>query len=607
MTVKPLGNGTYIGLSSDTKPVAANTAINAIFQETDTHDTYINNGTAWLLFSADNKTETLTNKTMHNDSNTLPYVGGWDSVIYKSGSTYKSKKMDGTLLASSTTLDGVVQAALDLKGRICWMRAADGSSYTPSGAVAWDILEDTWLSLGEAYIVVPGTYSGTLFRVSDRSGGADHVARRIVMDGGFVQQGSGTPSALWTALELESTSSTVNAGGVTFCQFRNLYFKRMGVGVRLKADSGTNSFITGVTFDSITLDNPHEGFVFQTTGAIDVANQVASRNTFINCISQADKGAVNPQYQMANGYKDIAGKNNAFYHCKSWDTVEAHGVASNLTTRASDTLISGGLMTAIPYHWEISQDRGLRTRIENDPFNIGSVSVFNPLIRKVGTFGGPSGTAGTSAEGDGLLSTITPSGTISTVFTTDGIAKRMETAATANAVARISGFTAHSCRYYDPLVRFRFKLNQITNQKIFVGFSNNPTLTINTADDPLQNLTGYGLYHSTINATSATNWLVCKNAGSASSTMGNSGTAANVTTVQNILVAGWEDTPLWTYRIDPNAYTSSSATGAPAQLTGLVCGIWIANSGPLEAKQCDVYAIYLKHGKAEGPGPGGAD
>ena len=49
MTVKPLGNGRYTGLSTDTKPTPANTAVDAIFEETDTGNAFTNTGTAWTI------------------------------------------------------------------------------------------------------------------------------------------------------------------------------------------------------------------------------------------------------------------------------------------------------------------------------------------------------------------------------------------------------------------------------------------------------------------------------------------------------------------------------------------------------------------------------
>ncbi len=52
MVVKPLGNGRYTGLSTDTKPTPASTAVNAIFEETDTYNQYVNSGTAWVSYTS---------------------------------------------------------------------------------------------------------------------------------------------------------------------------------------------------------------------------------------------------------------------------------------------------------------------------------------------------------------------------------------------------------------------------------------------------------------------------------------------------------------------------------------------------------------------------
>ena len=76
MTVKHKGNQEYEGLSSDIKPLAADTALNAIFQETDTRNQYYNNGTNWIL-------------------QTLPSITGQQAPnkysIFKSGTTIKAR------------------------------------------------------------------------------------------------------------------------------------------------------------------------------------------------------------------------------------------------------------------------------------------------------------------------------------------------------------------------------------------------------------------------------------------------------------------------------------------------------------------------------------
>ena len=118
----------------------------------------------------------------------------------------------------------------------------------------------------------------------------------------------------------------------------------------------------------------------------------------------------------------------------------------------------------------------------------------------------------------------------------------MDTGRTANVPVGFRTQTSIASRYFNPFYKCRFKLNQTTAQRIFVGFASTTTVSIGTADDPLVSLSGYGLYHSTTHGTSATNWLIARNNGSATSTFTNTGIAANITTPQTVTTAGYEFT-----------------------------------------------------------------
>jgi hypothetical protein len=72
MVVKYLGDGKYMALAVDTKPT--NAATNAEIWITDTDDIYRYNGTSWVLLVANDKTETLTNKTISGAANTLSNI-----------------------------------------------------------------------------------------------------------------------------------------------------------------------------------------------------------------------------------------------------------------------------------------------------------------------------------------------------------------------------------------------------------------------------------------------------------------------------------------------------------------------------------------------------
>ncbi len=548
-------------------------------------------------------TTTFTNKTMSNDSNTFPFVGAYNAIIYKSGTVYKSKKGDGTLLASSTTLDTVVQAALDQKGLILWASSPDFVLYQPSNLVAWNIHENTHLIMG-AQLIVSSAYSGTLFTIDDTYGG-DHSVHNVVIDNLVCTQG-GTPSMTWTALQLKSASNSGGAGGISTCQFRNMYLRDCGTGIYLNASAGTNSFINGNMFDSITVYTPHIGFDFNCPGG-NSANQTSHRNTFTNCISQANSNVDDQSQQaMINGYRNIAGRENTFYNCKSWDVTPSN-TCCNITSGGVDTVIHGGLMTYTPEDWEITQDLGARTVVF--PANIDSHSGYNtaltnPFIRKTGTWNGASSTGATTVAGDGLLNTL---GTVTAgtgvyskpTATADGIPQRMDTGATQDVQVGIRTQVNPAFRYFYPFYKCRFKLNQTTAQRIFVGFCSSTASTINTADDPLVSLSGYGLYHSTTHGTSATNWLIARNSGTATSTFTDTGIPANITTPQTILTGAYEEaTPWFRCRVGTNAASAKATSIFPAQFTGLNVGIFLSNT-TAASKTCDVYSMFYKNGRAD--------
>ena len=135
MAIKRKAGGRITGLAADPKPTAAAEPLNTIFQETDTHNDYINNGTAWVLYRGPAKTETLTNKTLDSDLNTVK-LPVYSVLVYKSGTTYKAKNMEtgGTLATTSTTdastvindaINNIPGAAARGFGGIIFIRAGD--------------------------------------------------------------------------------------------------------------------------------------------------------------------------------------------------------------------------------------------------------------------------------------------------------------------------------------------------------------------------------------------------------------------------------------------------------------------------------------------------
>ena len=113
MAIQWIAGDTFTCVSGDTKPTLVPADTKAI--ETNTDDVYRFNGTSWLLYLANDKTETLTNKTIDTDVNTLklPFCS---VLVYKAGTTYKAKDMEsGATLGTTSTTDAslVINAAVN--------------------------------------------------------------------------------------------------------------------------------------------------------------------------------------------------------------------------------------------------------------------------------------------------------------------------------------------------------------------------------------------------------------------------------------------------------------------------------------------------------------
>ena len=138
MVVTHYGNQQYYGLSSDTKPVPADTAVNAVFEELDTSDQYINNGTSWMLYRSvgtavsASSTTTFTNKTISAILNPITELGPVIYEVYQdptASNTIKARnRNNGQVVASHATDLGAVldtiEATLSVGGSILIRRAA---------------------------------------------------------------------------------------------------------------------------------------------------------------------------------------------------------------------------------------------------------------------------------------------------------------------------------------------------------------------------------------------------------------------------------------------------------------------------------------------------
>ena len=322
------GNQEYYGLSSDTKPVAADTAVNATFDETDTGQLYTNNGTTWLPKSI---------------TSTIPA----DLIVTLEGSTAYCRDATGNILSSSTTLRTPLAYAFDngLNKKIYvgagdWNLAAGFTEFTFDVDQAEMVVE---FSPG-AKISVPNGYSGNLFNHVD---GASQVK---LVGGRFNEQG--TQQRLWNCYHYESGT----ADGVNTCTARDSYVRNAGCVIKLETSGVTGAtpigWVNNCNFRDIFIDRSVIGIEFNMGSTSFGMN----RNVFNNVLIQAF-GAT-----TTFGIKNLAGDGGEFYKVHVYD-LDAGAKYSTITSTAIDTLIFGGRMTstnAAQY-----TDNGVRTVVRD--------------------------------------------------------------------------------------------------------------------------------------------------------------------------------------------------------------------------------------------------
>ena len=106
MAIQWISGDTFTCVSGDTKPTLVPADTKAI--ETNTDDVYRFNGTSWVLFSANDKTETLTNKTISGASNTLSAIppNSVSSFAIASPITNQIIQYNGTNWVNATSSGG---------------------------------------------------------------------------------------------------------------------------------------------------------------------------------------------------------------------------------------------------------------------------------------------------------------------------------------------------------------------------------------------------------------------------------------------------------------------------------------------------------------------
>ena len=340
MTIKHKGNQEYEGLSTDTKPVPADTAVNAKFEETDTGNEYRNNGTAWVLFRGGSNTEVLTNKELDIALNTLK-LRLYTAIVFKSGATYYALNASGAVISSGAVAETVIQAALSPGGTIF---VADGVYSLSAAFTGFTIATNDRLILGrDALIQVPNGYNGYVIKITGATTGT-------TIEGGIFNE-AGTPARLWTWLWMDANST-----GIYACIVRDCIVESPNIGIRLYVAT-TTGWINDNFFENIKMTGANVFVDFDYTATWPGSDGIGFwNNAFIKVYCQ----------MLANGiygFKNIRHGRNVFISCVVWDATGAQ-VTSNLHADSRNCLILGGIMTALNFtnghtsNWIMDQWQG---------------------------------------------------------------------------------------------------------------------------------------------------------------------------------------------------------------------------------------------------------
>jgi hypothetical protein len=617
-----------MALAADTKPT--NAATNAEIWVTDTDDIYRYNGTSWVLLVANDKTETLTNKTISGTANTLTnisasaitgnYTGlstdtkpttavpansqftetdtrrvfhwtgaawillkasGFSSkknVLYKIGSTYYYERYDGTVISSSGTLETVLQAAID----------TGGTTSVPAGSYVFNsagvnLETNVCLELDpNAQFSVPQGFTGTMFNVPQQK-------NNIHVSGGYLFE-AGTPAKLWTGIKLDST----NSAGIFHCSFRNMKIRHTGKGIHLNT-TGSDAFLNACLFEEIWIDKPIIGVNFESNydGLAGTASGI-NRNLFQQVWVQDDTTLHDCTY----GFKDIQNFDNTFIACKVWD--QSSSVTQKTATiapKSIHTTIIGGIMARdsdffVDNSWPRSTVV-INGDYHTSPLVVGGMSVDTGSMvsngKKAGGFSANATTAGWGIFGGGFSAYTGIGTTTQTITYANGTGGRTIPTLTVTGNGAGYRFTnLFTCRGWNPRFRAKVLFNTNTLQRIYFGLAGTASADL-AGDDPLNAMAGV-----LIGARSAdTNFQVMHNDAAGATNFIDTGVPINTTSIRTFDIKASETstTNKWKWSIDGSAWADITSADTPTQTTALGLHFAIITNESGVAKSMTVFEV----------------
>jgi hypothetical protein len=365
MAVKYLGDGKYMALAADTKPT--NAATNAEIWVTDTDDIYRYNGTSWVLLVANDKTETLTNKTISaaNNTITIPDSGPARWFIYRIGTTstgpYKAlNKKTGEVEYSGSSLDAVLDPVLtDIEagdsGTVTSFLSSGGHIYIDGSDAYYDCSAGfdgftlpqytTIEGPHNARIRVPSGYASYVFRIpswhsiNPTKYGSSTQAVTI---NGFSLSENGTGKA-WIGVLIEGEADTTPTylGGVGGCLVTRMRMIGPHTGIKLMQLSAYG-WINACYFEKIYMSAPKWAGIEQelVSEPVNEFNYNVFRDIYIQSSG----------FFPAYGFRNMGYKGTQYINCQVWDVQDGQ-IKGNIDPRTSggilcaqDVVINGGIL-----------------------------------------------------------------------------------------------------------------------------------------------------------------------------------------------------------------------------------------------------------------------
>ena len=315
-------------LAADTKPAPGLVPVNTQATETDSHNEYINNGSAWVMYRGASKTETITNKLGWYATNGLG-IGAFKQIISQAGTTYYCRAATGGLILSTTVAEDAFQEALDLGGGTYVM---GGGVYNFSAGFTGLKMtkNNTHLMLdADAFLRVPNGFTGSCITIGGSTAGAN-VKNCTVQGGRMSEQGGPTEQRLWTGVTLE----THPLGGVYFATLRNMEIITAGVGVKLYNHHNLMA-VNSCYFENINCLYPVVGFDFVSTWP--TTDSGMGHHTFVNCTTQ-----FYDSYPQTFGFRNICDGPITLISCAAWDMPS--GKTATIKSTGSQIKIIGGIL-----------------------------------------------------------------------------------------------------------------------------------------------------------------------------------------------------------------------------------------------------------------------